>query len=53
MLNGKPAVFIMDTEDGTISAWNGGTQTTLEVDNSADPAQKPTRFLCRRNQREA
>ena len=38
MLNGKPAVFIMDTEDGTISAWNGGTQTTLEVDNSADPA---------------
>ena len=38
MLNGKPATFIMDTEDGTISAWNGGTQTTLEVDNSADPA---------------
>jgi uncharacterized protein (TIGR03118 family) len=38
MLNGKPAAFIMDTEDGTISAWNGGTQTTLEVDNSADPA---------------
>ena len=38
MLNGKPAVFIMDTEDGTISAWNGGTKTTLEVDNSANPA---------------
>ena len=36
MLNGKPAVFIMDTEDGTISAWNGGTSTTLEVDNSAN-----------------
>jgi uncharacterized protein (TIGR03118 family) len=40
MLNGKPATFIMDTEDGTISAWNtnSGTQTMLEVDNSADPA---------------
>jgi uncharacterized protein (TIGR03118 family) len=38
MLNGNPATFIMDTEDGTISAWNGGTTTTLEVDNSADPA---------------
>jgi uncharacterized protein (TIGR03118 family) len=38
MLNGMPATFIMDTEDGTISAWNGGTSTTLKVDNSADPA---------------
>ena len=38
MVNGKPATFIMDTEDGTISAWNGGTSTTLEVDNSANPA---------------
>jgi uncharacterized protein (TIGR03118 family) len=38
MLNGKPATFIMDTEDGTISAWNGGTSTTLEVDNSANAA---------------
>ena len=28
----------MDTEDGTISAWNGGTTTTLEVDNSNNPA---------------
>ena len=28
----------MDTEDGTISAWNGGASTTLEVDNSANPA---------------
>jgi uncharacterized protein (TIGR03118 family) len=36
MLNGNPATFIMDTEDGTISAWNGGTTTTLEVDNSAN-----------------
>jgi uncharacterized protein (TIGR03118 family) len=38
MLNGKPATFIMDTEDGTISAWNGGAATTLEVDNSNNPA---------------
>ncbi|MDR3637249.1 MAG: TIGR03118 family protein, partial [Isosphaeraceae bacterium] len=34
LLNGKPAAFIFDTEDGTISAWNGGTAATLEVDNS-------------------
>ncbi|HUN38784.1 MAG TPA: TIGR03118 family protein [Acetobacteraceae bacterium] len=38
MVNGKPADFIMDTEDGTISAWNGGTETTLEVDNSNNAA---------------
>jgi len=38
MVNGKPATFIMDTEDGTISAWNGGASTTLEVDNSANSA---------------
>jgi uncharacterized protein (TIGR03118 family) len=38
MLNGKAATFIMDTEDGTISAWNGGTTTTLEVDNSNNAA---------------
>ena len=38
MVNGKPATFIMDTEDGTISAWNGGTETTLEVDNSSNAA---------------
>jgi hypothetical protein len=31
VVNGKPALFIFATEDGTISAWNGGTQTTLEV----------------------
>jgi uncharacterized protein (TIGR03118 family) len=34
---GKPASFIFDTEDGTISAWNGGTVATLKVDNSANP----------------
>ena len=38
MVNGSPATFIMDTEDGTISAWNGGSSTTLEVDNSNDPS---------------
>jgi uncharacterized protein (TIGR03118 family) len=37
VVNGKSAIFIMDTEDGTISAWNGGDATTLEVDNSNNP----------------
>ncbi|HEY1793172.1 MAG TPA: TIGR03118 family protein [Opitutaceae bacterium] len=37
-LNGTPAAFIFDTEDGTISAWNSGTTATLEVDNSASGA---------------
>jgi uncharacterized protein (TIGR03118 family) len=35
LANGKPATFIFDTEDGTVSAWNGGAATTLEADNSA------------------
>lgn len=34
---GKPASFIFDTEDGTISAWAGGAVATLKVDNSAIP----------------
>jgi uncharacterized protein (TIGR03118 family) len=38
MLNGKPAAFIFDTEDGTVSAWNGGATATLEVDNSKKKA---------------
>ena len=40
VVNGAPASFIFDTEDGTLSAWNSttGTQTVLMVDNSADPA---------------
>ena len=38
MVNGTPASFIFDTEDGTISAWAGGTETTLEVDNSNNAA---------------
>jgi uncharacterized protein (TIGR03118 family) len=38
VVNDQPALFIFATEDGTISAWNGGTQTTLEVDYSSNPA---------------
>lgn len=34
---GKPAAFIFDTEDGTLSAWAGGAVATLKVDNSAIP----------------
>ena len=35
----SPALFIFDTEDGTISAWNGstGTNAVLIVDNSRIP----------------
>ena len=32
--NGKPAVFMFCTEDGTISGWNGGQNAVLQVDNS-------------------
>jgi uncharacterized protein (TIGR03118 family) len=32
--------FIFATEDGTISAWSGGTTAALEVDNSADAVYK-------------
>ena len=35
LANGKVASFIFCTEDGTISAWNGGTAATLMVDFSA------------------
>jgi uncharacterized protein (TIGR03118 family) len=34
----KPAAFIFDTEDGTISAWNGGTKAVLVVDNARNPS---------------
>jgi uncharacterized protein (TIGR03118 family) len=34
---GKPATFIFDTEDGTISAWNGGTKAVIAVDNARNP----------------
>jgi len=36
--SGQPALFIFDTEDGTISAWTGGASTILTVDNSATPS---------------
>jgi uncharacterized protein (TIGR03118 family) len=32
--NGKSAHFIFATEDGTISAWNGGAEAEIKVDNS-------------------
>jgi uncharacterized protein (TIGR03118 family) len=31
------AIFIFDTEDGTISFWNGGNNAVLAVDNSRNP----------------
>jgi uncharacterized protein (TIGR03118 family) len=37
-VNGQPAMFIFDTEDGTISGWTGGASTVLVVDNSAIPS---------------
>jgi uncharacterized protein (TIGR03118 family) len=37
-VNGATALFIFDTEDGTISAWTGGNSVTLVVDNSMIPS---------------
>jgi len=37
-VNGQAALFIFDTEDGTISGWTGGTSSILAVDNSAIPS---------------
>ena len=34
LANGKAASFIFCTEDGTVSAWNGGTTATVMVDFS-------------------
>ena len=36
--SGKPASFIFATEDGTIAAWNQGTNAILKADNSASSA---------------
>ena len=33
--NGKGASFIFATDDGTISAWNGGSPAFIQIDNSA------------------
>jgi uncharacterized protein (TIGR03118 family) len=35
LANGTKASFIFATEDGTVSAWNGGTTATVMIDNSA------------------
>jgi uncharacterized protein (TIGR03118 family) len=34
IVGGQPSLFIFDTEDGTISGWNGGANVILAVDNS-------------------
>jgi uncharacterized protein (TIGR03118 family) len=34
VVGGLPSLFIFDTEDGTISGWNGGANVILAVDNS-------------------
>ena len=36
--NSKAASFVFSTQDGTISAWNGGTVATVMVDNSSTGA---------------
>lgn len=33
-VNGKPGLFILDSEDGAIRSWNGSDPVTLKVDNS-------------------
>jgi uncharacterized protein (TIGR03118 family) len=38
LVNGQPSSFIFDTEDGTISGWNGAPTATLVVDNSKVPS---------------
>ena len=38
LMNGNPATFLFATEDGTISGWNGGTNSIIAVNESADPA---------------
>lgn len=37
-VNGKPGVFIFDSEDGAITSWNGTDPVTIKVDNSATGA---------------
>ena len=33
-VNGKPGLFIFDSEDGAITSWNGSDPVTIKVDNS-------------------
>lgn len=35
VISGKPAAFIFDTLDGTISGWNGGTNAVITLNNSS------------------
>ena len=37
LVNGQPSSFIFDTEDGTVSGWNGAPSATLVIDNSKNP----------------
>lgn len=50
VVNGSPAFFIFSTEDGTISAWTGGNNAVLEVNNpnfnsGTDPVYKGLALL--------
>lgn len=38
--NGKAAVFLFVTEDGTISGWNGGTSSVIVVNRKQDAVYK-------------
>jgi len=40
LANGKPASFIFATEDGTITAWNGGAAASVMVNNSPGAVYK-------------
>jgi uncharacterized protein (TIGR03118 family) len=39
--NGRPAIFLFATEDGTIIGWNGGTQALVAMDNSGNNFTNP------------
>lgn len=50
VVNGNPAFFIFSTEDGTVSAWTGGNNAVLEVNNpnfnsGTDPVYKGLALL--------
>jgi uncharacterized protein (TIGR03118 family) len=40
VLNGKPAAFMFVTEDGTVSAWNGGAAATIEANTKSASVYK-------------
>jgi uncharacterized protein (TIGR03118 family) len=41
LANNKSASFIFATEDGTIVAWNGGTEASVKVNNSGNNLTNP------------